>query len=301
MFSGKEVRVGATPNAWSNDDLPDLGKDTTFEQTVDDMAAAGYEGTEMGSKYPTDAQTLKAALDARGLAASGAWVSCFFASGDEAHEQTLKTFTDQVPFFKTVGIRDVYVAEVTDAVHQKPVGALANAPKFDDEHWSAMVDGLNEMGKLASENDLRICYHHHVGTAVMDNGQVDRLMKDTDPGHVWLLLDPAHSVVGGGDPLRLAQDHAARIGHVHLKNARESVLQRFRSDDLSFWDGLREGIFTVPGDPEGMIDLEPILQVLDDAGYEGWLVVEAEQDPAKANPLEYFRMAREYLRDTVGI
>ena len=301
MFNGRQVRPAAVPNAWSNDDLPDLGADITFEQTIDEMALAGYEGTELGSKYPTDAATLKAALEERGLQASGAWVSLFFASDAKAHEQTLEDFKAQIPFFKAVGIRDVYVAEVTNAVHQKPVGALANAPKFDNDQWAAMVDGLNEMGKLASEQDLRICYHHHVGTAVMDNDQVNRMMADTDPDHVWLLLDPAHSVVGNGDPLQLAKDHAKRIGHVHLKQAREPILQRFRNDDLSFWDGLREGIFTVPGDPEGMIELEPILQVLDDAGYEGWMVVEAEQDPAKANPLEYFKMAREYLRDTVGI
>lgn len=301
MFNGRRVRVGAVPNAWSNDDLPDLGKDTTFEQTIDEMALAGYEGTELGSKYPTDAKTLKAALESRGLDASGAWVSCFFASDEGAHEQTLQTFQEQIPFFKEVGIRDVYVAEVTHAVHQQPVGALANRPKFDDTQWKAMVTGLNEMGGVAAENDLKICYHHHVGTAVQTNDDVDRLMEDTDPDSVWLLLDPAHSVVGGGNPLSLARDHVTRIGHVHLKNTREPVLQRMRNDDLSFWDGLREGIFTVPGDPEGMIDLEPILKVLDDAGYEGWLVVEAEQDPAKANPLEYFRMAREYLRDTVGI
>ena len=301
MFNGRQVPVAATPNAWSNDDLPDLGKDTTFEQTIDDMAKAGYEGTEMGSKYPTDAATLKAALDERGLKASGSWVSLFFASGSKEYDETLQTFRDQIPFFKDVGIRDVYVAEVTNAVHQKPVAALENAPKFDDDQWSAMVTGLNEMGKIAAENDLRVCYHHHVGTAVMDNDQVDRMLSDTDPAYVWLLLDPAHSVIGGGDPLALAQKHASRVGHVHLKNAREPVLQRMRNDGLSFWDALREGIFTVPGDPEGMIDLMPILKLLDDAGYEGWMVVEAEQDPAKANPLEYFTMARNYLRDEVGI
>lgn len=301
MFDSGRVRVGAVPNAWSNDDLPDLGAHTTFEQTIDEMALAGYEGTEMGSKYPTDAKVLRAAVELRGLEVSGAWFSAWFASAGGAWQQTLDGFREQVGFFREVGLRDVYVAEVTDAVHQRPVPALANRPHFDDDRWEALTRGLDEMGAVAAEHGLRVCYHHHVGTAVQDNDDVERLMAHTDPSRVWLLLDTAHITVGGGDAMRLARDHADRIGHVHLKQVRAGVLDRMRADGLSFWDALRAGIFTVPGDPEGMLDLEPVLEVLDAAGYEGWLNVEAEQDPAKADPLAYFRLARTWLQDTAGL
>jgi inosose dehydratase len=301
MFDKSRVKVGIVPNMFSNDDLPELGRDITFEQTIDEMALAGYEGTELGSKYPTDAAVLKAALDLRGLQASGAWVSLYFASKGGAYEQTLANFRAQIPFFQQVGIRDIYVAEVTQAVHQQPVPALANRPIYNAEQWQAMTRGLNEMGKIAADNGLKVCYHHHTGTAVQDNADVDRLMAETDPRYVWLLLDTAHITVGGGDALRLTRDHAARVGHVHLKQVRAGVLERVRNEGLSFWDALKAGIFTVPGDPEGMLDLDPVLKILDESGYQGWLLVEAEQDPAKANPLRYAKIAREYIRQKTGL
>lgn len=301
MFDKSRVKVGIVPNMFSNDDLPELGRDITFEQTIDEMALAGYEGTELGSKYPTDAAVLKAALDLRGLQASGAWVSLYFASKGGAYEQTLANFRAQIPFFQQVGIRDIYVAEVTQAVHQQPVPALANRPIFSAEQWQAMTRGLNEMGKIAADNGLKLCYHHHTGTAVQDNADVDRLMAETDSRYVWLLLDTAHITVGGGEALRLTRDHAERIGHVHLKQVRADVLEGVHNVGLSFWDALKAGIFTVPGDPEGMLDLDPVLKILDESGYEGWLLVEAEQDPAKANPLHYARMAREYIRQKTGL
>jgi inosose dehydratase len=301
MFDKTRVKIAAVPNAWSNDDLPELGRDVTFEQTIDEMALAGYAGTELGSKYPTDPKVLREALELRGLQASGAWVSLYFASAGGAYQKTLKNFRSQIPFFTQVGIRDIYVAEVSHAVHQQPVSALDNRPRFDKEQWSSMVRGLTEMGTIAQDNGLRVCYHHHVGTAVQDNEDTDRLMADTRPELVWLLLDTAHITVGGGDALKLTRDHVGRIGHVHLKQVRAPVLERMRGRHLSFWDALQEGIFTVPGDPEGMLNLDPVLETLGAGGYEGWLAIEAEQDPAKAHPLKYFRMARQYLAEKTGI
>src|SRR5581483_2297647 len=137
----------------------------------------------------TDAKILMDALALRGLQASGAWVSCFFAARGGAYEQTLRGFREQIPFFKDVGIQDIYVAEVSRAVHQQPVPALPNRPIFDGDEWKAMVRGLNEMGKIAVDNGLKVSYHHHTGTAVQNNEDVDRLMADTNPDCVWLLLD----------------------------------------------------------------------------------------------------------------
>ena len=301
MFKAGSVRVAAVPNAWVNDDLPELGAGTSFEQIVSEMALAGYEGTELGSTYPTDPATLVAALETRGLSPSGGWVSTWFASKGGAYEQTLQTFVDQIPFFTAIGLQDVYVAEVTGAVHQQPVPALANRPVFDDEQWDAMVRGLREMGKIATDNGLRINYHHHTGTGVQSPEDIDRLMADTVAGETWLLLDTAHLLVGGGDPLTVLTQHEGRIGHVHLKNLRQPVLDRMHQESLSFWDALRQGIFTVPGDVEGCIDFAPLLRKLADDGWAGWLVVEAEQDPAKAPPLEVFRRARRHIADVAGL
>jgi inosose dehydratase len=301
MFRAGSVRVAAVPNAWVNDDLPELGRGTSFEQIISEMALAGYEGTELGSTYPTDAATLVAALEARGLSPSGGWVSTWFASKGGAYEQTLDTFRAQIPFFTAIGLQDVYVAEVTGAVHQQPVPALANRPVFDDEQWDALIRGLGEMGKIASEHGLRINYHHHTGTGVQSSEDIDRLMADTVVGETWLLLDTAHQQVGGGDPMSVLTRHEGRIGHVHLKNLRQPVLDRMHEQSLSFWDALRQGIFTVPGDAEGCIDFAPLLRKLSDDGWSGWLVVEAEQDPATAHPLEVFRLARRHITDLAGL
>jgi inosose dehydratase len=300
MFDQNRARVGAVPNAWSNDDLPALGGTTPYEQCLSEMALAGYAGTEMGSKYPQDPVVLKEALDLRGLRASGAWFSTFFAA-EQAARQTYDRFKTMVPFYQALGIEHVYAAEVGHTAHLQPVPVFANRPVFTDDQWKRMIKGLEQLGRMAAAEGLRIVYHHHTGTGVQTEQDIDRLMGDTKPEYLWLCLDTAHLAVGGGDPLAVARKFAERICHVHLKSLRAAVLDRMHKEDLSFWDGLKEGIFTVPGDPEGAIDFKPILQTLSDANFEGWLVVEAEQDPAKANPLKYFKMAREYLRQTAGI
>jgi inosose dehydratase len=301
MFASGTIELAAVPNAWLNDDLPQLGAGTTFEQIISEIALAGYRGTELGSTYPTDGPTLRRELERRWLLVSGAWVSTFFTAAGGAYEQTLERFRRQLPYFDAIGVRDIYVAEVTGAVHQQPVPALANRPVYDDGQWAAMVRGLGEMGRICNGHGLRLNYHHHTGTAVQDNADVARLMAATSPDEVWLLLDTAHITVGGGDALALARDHVGRIGHIHLKQVREPVLHKMRDDGLSFWDALGQGIFTVPGDPEGMLDLEPVLRVLAEGGYQGWLAVEAEQDPARANPLDMFRTARRWLADVAGL
>lgn len=300
MFDKNSVKVGAVPNTWANDDLPELGGSTPFEQILDEMVLAGYEGTEMGSKYPADPAVLNEALALRGLKMSGAWCSTFFTV-EGGEQQTMETFERSIPFYKAVGIEDVYVAEVGHAVHLQPIPVLANKPVFSDQQWQSMVSGLERMGRIAVANGLRICYHHHTGTGVQTQEDVERLMASTDPKLVWLLLDTAHIAFGGGDGLGLAEQFAERICHVHLKQVRGPVLERARADGLSFWDALRAGVFTVPGDPEGSLDLDPVLDVLGKRGFKGWLVVEAEQDPAKANPLKYTRMARDYIAQRTGL
>jgi inosose dehydratase len=298
MFQREKVFLGITPTCWTNDDLPTLGDHIGFEQCISEMALAGYEGCSVGHKYPTDVEELRKALELRGLRVSEPWSSAYFTV-DSMEEQTVESFTRQMNFIKQMGGTDIGLAELGHAVHQQPIALKPNKPVFDDGEWRRMVDGLNRLGEIANEAGMRLCYHHHMGTGVQNREEVDRLMAETDPSLVHLLYDTGHIYWAGDDPLALARDHADRIKHVHLKDIRQDVMEESDRLGRSFLQGVQEGVFTVPGD--GAIDFEPILQALSDAGFEGWLVVEAEQDPDKAHPLTYAKKAREYLREVAGL
>lgn len=298
MFDRDRVFVGITPTGWTNDDYPLLGDDISFGQCVSEMALAGFEGCSVGHKYPTDPEILAEELGRRGLKVSEPWTSTFFTVND-MRERTIEGFKRSMAFIKRMGGSHVVVAELGHAVHQQPVPPIANKPVFDDVQWAAMVTGLNDLGRLAAEAGMTLCYHHHMGTGVMTRAEVDRLMHEVDPEVVHLLLDTGHLYWAGDDPLALAQAYADRIRHVHLKDIRADVMRACNARHLSFVESVIEGVFTVPGD--GVIDFAPIFRVLADANYAGWLMVEAEQDAKKANPLDYARMARRYLRETAGI
>jgi inosose dehydratase len=293
----EKVRLGITPTLWWNDDFPSIDIGVTFGQCVSEMALAGFQGCSVGHKYPTDIDALKSALDLRGLAVSEPWVSTYFTISD-MEEQTLQTFHSQLDFIKAVGGTEMVVAEFGGAVNPLPVAVFANRPVFDDAQWDALTTGLNRLGEIANGEGMRLCYHHHMGTGVMTLAEVDRLMASTDPELVHLLLDTGHLAFAGDDPFDAAQTYADRIKHVHMKDVRPDVIARAHAESLSFQAAIEAGVFTVPGD--GSIDFVPILDALGGAGFEGWLVVEAEQDPAKANPLEYALKARAYLREVLG-
>src|SRR5579863_2178863 len=279
----ERVRLGVTPTLWWNDDFPSIDIGIPFGQCVSEMALAGFQGCSIGHKYPTDPAVLKPALDLRGLQVSEPWVSTYFTISD-MEQQTVDNFEDRLAFLKAVGGTDIVVAEFGGSSHLQPIALFANRPVFTDQQWDSLAGGLNRLGKLAAEAGMRVCYHHHMGTGVMTRADVDRLMDSTDPELVHLLLDTGHLVFAGDDPLAAARAHADRIKHVHLKDVRPQVLSQVLRENLSFQDAIEAGVFTVPGD--GAIDFVPILQALGDAGYQGWLVVVAEQHPAKANPLE---------------
>ncbi len=298
FFDPNHVFVGITPTGWTNDDYPLLGGDISFGQCVSEMALAGYQGCSIGHKFPKDEAVLKAELDRRGLRVSEPWASTFFTVRDMA-ERTVEDFRNTMAFIKRMGGNTVVVAELGGAVHQQSVPPIANKPVFSDEQWAALVAGLNQLGRIAAEAEMTLCYHHHMGTGVMTRAETDRLMHETDEEAVHLLLDTGHLYWAGDDPLSLAQAYAARIRHVHLKDIRHDVMTRCNAAHLSFIESVMEGVFTVPGD--GAIDFAPIFETLSKAGYRGWLMVEAEQDAAKANPLDYARKARAYIRKTAGI
>jgi inosose dehydratase len=294
----QKVPLGITPTLWWNDDFPSIDIGITFGQCVSEMALAGFHGCSIGHKYPTDPAVLKPALELRGLRVSEPWVSTYFTI-KEMKQRTLHVFQQQMDFIKRMGGTDMVVAEFGEAVNPLPAVALwANRPIFDNRQWDHLCKGLEEVGKLANSNGLRLCYHPHMGTGVMIKEDVDRLMANTRPELVHLLLDTGHLAGAGVDPLQVTIQYGRRIKHIHLKDVRADVVTRVRTENLSFYDAIEAGVFTVPGD--GAIDFVPIFAALAEAGFEGWLVVEAEQDPAKANPLKYAKMARSYLREKLG-
>jgi inosose dehydratase len=298
VFPAGSVRLGITPTGWTNDDLPSLGDAIGFEQCVSEMALAGFEGCSVGHKFPTDIDELKASLGLRGLSVSEPWHSTYFTA-EAMDQQNLDGFRRQLAFIQEMGGTDIGLAELGHAVHQQPVALKANQPVFDDAQWERMTAGLNRLGALATGEGMRLCYHHHMGTGVQTRDEVDRLMADTDPAHVHLLFDTGHLYWAGGDPAALARDHGDRIAHVHLKDIRQDRMQAADANGWSFLEAVEQGVFTVPGD--GAIDFVPIFAALAGAGYEGWLIVEAEQDAAKAHPLTYAKMARAYLGEVLGL
>ncbi len=298
-FDRDAISFGVTPTLWWNDDFLDLDAGIPFGQAVSEMALAGFEGCSVGHKYPTDTTVLTEELERRGLRVSEPWTSTYFTI-NAMHDKTVADFHESLAFIKAMKGTDLVVAELGRSSHQRPVALVPNRDVFDDNQWAALASGLNGLGKIAKDEGMRLCYHHHMGTGVQTRADVDRLMEMTDPDLVHLLLDTGHIYFAGDDPLSLAQAHADRISHVHLKNIRRPAMDEALERGYSFEEAIKHGVFTVPGDPAGAIDFVPILQVLADRGYRGWLVVEAEQDPNKANPLDHATTARRYLREVIG-
>ncbi len=299
MFNKEKVKLGIAPIAWTNDDMPDLGKENTFEQCVSEMALAGFTGSEVGNKYPRDTEALKKALQLRRMEICNQWFSCFLLT--KPLEEVEREFRNQLSYLKTMGAKIIGVSEQSHSVQ-----GMVDTPIFghkyvmNDKEWEVFCKGINRLGKIAKEEyGISLTFHHHMGTVVQDEAEVDRMMENTDSEYVSLLFDTGHFAYCGVSPLKMVKKYTGRIKHVHLKDIRKEVVEKVKAEKLSFLDGVRLGTFTVPGD--GCIDFDPIFKVLEVSGYEGYMLVEAEQDPAKANPLEYAIKARKYIAEKTGL
>lgn len=299
MLNKEKVKLGIAPIAWTNDDLPDLGKENTFEQCVSEMALAGFTGSEVGNKYPRDVEVLKKALDLRGVEICNAWFSTFLIS--RPYEETEEGFEKHVAFLAAMGAKVVGVSEQsysTQGILDQPV--FEGKHEMDDREWELLCKGLNRLGKLSKEKyGVALTFHHHMGTVVQSAAEVERMMANTDPEYVSLLFDSGHFAYCGEDPVAMVEKYVGRIKHVHLKDIRSEIVKKVREEKMSFLAGVRAGAFTIPGD--GCVNFDPIFKVLEDASYEGYMVVEAEQDPAKANPLEYALRARKFIAEKTGL
>ena len=300
MFDTTKVKLGIAPIGWCNDDMPDLGAENTFRQTISEMALAGFTGCEIGNKYPSDPVELKRALDLRGMRIASRWFSSFLLT--QPFDQERKDFEKELDFLAAVGCNRINVSEQSYSIQGQldtPVLTGGHKHIMDDREWDLLCSGLDKLGRIAADRGFKLCFHHHMGTVVQTAEETDRMMANTDPECVFLCYDTGHFTFAGEDPLKMLKKYVHRVGHVHLKDMRLPVVEEARKNNWSFLQAVRNGAFTVPGD--GNVDFDPVFRVLEDAGYEGWLLVEAEQDPAKADPLEYALKARDYIRQHTGL
>lgn len=299
MFDQKNVFLGIAPIGWCNDDMPELGAENTFQQIVSEMALAGFTGCEIGNKFPSDPQALKKALDLRGMRVASSWFSSFLLT--QPYAQVEAEFYAQLDFLAAVGANRINVSEQSYSIQgQMDVPVLRDRKYVMNEgEWTRLCEGLDRLGALAVSRGFRLCYHHHMGTVVQTAAETEYLMEHTTPGRVWLCYDTGHFTFAGEDPMAVLKKYADRVGHVHLKDMRLPVVKQARDEGWSFLQAVRNGAFTVPGD--GGVQFDEVFRVLAASGYQGWLLVEAEQDPAKADPLEYAMKARTFIHEKTGL
>ncbi len=285
------IRYGTNPIAWSNDDDRRLGADIPLERCLEEAAAIGFDGIEKGHKMPTEPTALKAALAPHGLALVSGWHSLeLLRRSVEAEKAAIQPHLD---LLKAMGCAVCIVAETSNAIHGQSDVPLDQRPTLDD--WQDFGQAVEAIAEHCAAQGLDLVYHHHMGTVVQSEADVDALMAHTGPA-AKLLLDTGHAYFAGADPAKLAERYMTRVRHLHAKNVRLAVMQEVERQRLSFLEGVRRGVFTVPGDPEGAVVFPPVLAIAAAQNYAGWLVIEAEQDPAARDPCHYQSMGLEALR-----
>ena len=289
-----KLRLGMSPISWSNDDLPQLGGETPLEVCLSETRKAGFVGTETGGKFPQQPAALAAVLKDHDLALVSGWYSGTLINNDLDAE--LDRIADQLALFKAVGASVIVYGETFNTVQNRQEKPLTSRPRLADFDVAAYGRRLTALAEHCAAEGVPLTFHHHMGTAVETEDEIDAVMKATGEA-VGLLLDTGHLVFAGGDNASVIAKHGARINHVHTKDIRSDILPTIDRDRDSFLDCVLRGVFTVPGD--GMIDYDDVMQRLYDVGYEGWVIIEAEQDPAKANPLEYAKIGYNKLHQAL--
>ena len=283
------VRLAINPLTWTNDDMPELGAETPLETCLAEAKLAGFAGVELGNKFPRTAAALKPILDAHGLALASGWYGSTLLERDVDAE--MAAAEQHIALLSALGCTAMVHCEVTAAIHGNKAKPVAERPVLTEAQWDLLLPRLDEMARRLADRGLAMAYHHHMGTLIETEAEIDRMMAGTT--HVGLLLDTGHLTFAGGDPVRAARNHARRVTHVHCKDVRPDVMRDVKARNLSFLDSVLAGVFTVPGD--GCVDYAAVLPPVAAAGYQGWLVVEAEQDPAIAHPLTYARIGHDNL------
>ncbi len=287
------IKLGVAPIAWSNDDMPELGGETTLEQCLSEASKAGFTGIESGGKFPKNSKELIPKLEKENLQLCSGWYGATLLKNTPKEEFEL--MREQMDLFKDCKSPCMVFAEVTNSVQGNPKTPLSKKPKLSEDEWKLLISRINEISKMMIDENMPLAYHHHMGTVIETEDETRRLIESTSDS-VKLLIDTGHMLFAGGNSIKLTGDLMERIIHVHCKDIRKNVLEKSLKNDSTFQQAFLDGVFTVPGD--GCIDYKPFLTVLRNKDYEGWLVVEAEQDPAKANPFKYAKIGYNYLSKT---
>lgn len=285
------IRFGVSPIAWANDDMPELGGDTPLESILGDIRDLGFAGVELGGKFPRDAAVLRPLLARYGLELIGGWYSGALLR--RSAQEEIAALQPHLELLKAMGSSAFVFAETSNAIHGRRDTSLRNSPRLAAADWAPFGRRMTDVADYVVGQGLRFAYHHHLGTVVERPEDLEAFLAATGPS-VRLTLDTGHAALGGIDPVDVITRHPERIAHVHCKDVRRDVFAQVRAKDLSFLDGVLEGMFTVPGD--GGLDYAAIMRALAGAHYDGWIVIEAEQDPARADPRTYAKLGLEMLR-----
>ena len=288
------VKLGVAPIAWSNDDMPELGGDTTLEQCLAEASQAGYTGVESGGKFPKKSSELIPKLNQFKLKLCSGWYGANLRKNSVKDEKL--AMQDQLKLFKDCKAPCIVFAEVSGSIQGNPNRKLSTRPQMDKDEWKNFCEKISELGKYLEDEEMPLGYHHHMGTVIESQEDTERLLDNTHDS-VKLTLDTGHMLFAKGDSKKILNDYYERLAHVHCKDIRKNVLENSLEKDLSFRGAFLDGAFTVPGD--GCIDYKPLFDILKKQNYSSWLVVEAEQDPKKANPLEYAIKGYKYLTETL--
>ena len=285
-----KAKLGMSPIAWWNDDLAELSDDVSLEECLRQSRSAGFTGMEMGRRFPSDPKVMLPILKDADVTLCGGWFSGLLASGSiEADKDRIHPM---IELFKAVDAPCIVYGETAGTIQGDRSKPLSTKPRMDDDQFKAYGRKLTAFGEWCAEQGMPLSFHHHMGTLVETEREVDLLMRNSGEG-IPLLLDAGHLAFAGGDVLRAIDNHHARITHVHVKDVRMDVIKGLDRAKQSFLDAVALGAFTVPGD--GSLDFAAIVQKFADYGYEGWFVVEAEQDPKKNPPLKMARVGHKEL------
>ena len=289
----EKVRFGIAPINWSNDDMPELGGNYTLDTILSEMSQAGYSGTEIGNKFPKDSFSIKEALKKFDLELASSWHSTFFLSKDIHSE--LESVKQKASFLVDGGAKAINIAECSGSIHGEIGLPLVSKPVCNKQDWARLTDSLNKVGEICNSFGLSMAYHHHMGTCIQSEEEIYKLLSGTDPELVHLCADTGHMYFAGIDPINFFENNMNRIKHIHFKDLRHQVFDALNFKTDSFLKAVLNGTFTVPGD--GCIDFNAISDIIIRSKYCGWIIVEAEQDPAIANPLEYALLSKTYLNN----
>ena len=288
------IRFGTNPIAWANDDDQSLGAHIPTDQILREAAAIGFDGIENGHRWPDDPEALRQLLGGHGLAFISGWYSLNLLTQPVAAEKAaIQRHLDKL---KHNGSAVCIVCETSNSIQGRDV-ALSQSPVLTAAAMRDFGAKVEELAEFTAAQGITLAYHHHMGTVVETPEEIDGFMAATGPA-TKLLFDAGHCYFGGhgADPAPVLRRYADRVAHVHAKNVRPEVMAKVRDTGMSFMDGVRAGVFTVPGDPEGGVDFAPLLRILKDSGYGGWIVIEAEQDPEERDPVHYQSLGLKTLK-----